>query len=337
MIGIGGSFLSKHGGLKSQGEYLSELLKKNGYEVLNLTESKNKLKRLIDVYYNIRTNRKKLKIIILQVYGTKSIILEIFILYLAKKYNLKIISHIHGGSIPNIYARKKILFNYIFKNSNEIITPSHFLKNFLEKKGFDSKIINNFIEIEKYKKKERETIKPKLLWMRNFKEMYNPKMAITVVETLKDKINNVFLYMAGYDGGEKEAIIKLIKEKQLEKNVKLLSVLNQQQKQEYADKCDIYINTSQIDNAPVTIIEMMVFGLNIVSTDVGGIRYIIQNGKNGILVNKTNHQKMAEEILNLLNNQKRAKEIRIKAFQETEKYTDKNVIKRWAKIISITS
>ena len=48
---------------------------------------------------------------------------------------------------------------------------------------------------------------------------------------------------------------------------------------ELARDHDIFINTSTIDNMPVSILEMMALGLPIISTNVGGIPFILESRK----------------------------------------------------------
>lgn len=334
MIGIGGSFLSKHGGLKSQGEFLSDALEKNGIDILRLTESKNKFKRIVDVFLNIKSNKSKLNLIILQVFGTKSIFLECFILFLSKIFRIKVISHVHGGSIPEIYERKKFLFDYIFSHCKINITPSPYLYNFLKSKGFNAKIIYNFIDDKDYEYYEKETIKPTILWMRTFHKIYNPKMAILTIIELKNKIENVKLYMAGYDSGEKKNISLMVEEFNLNKEIEILGVLDNEGKQKYSKICDIYLNTTNVDNSPVSIIEMMAFGLNIISTDAGGIKDMIKNNINSIIIPKNDYEKMAESIFYLIRNQEIAKVLRENARLESEKYREKNIITIWKNLIN---
>ena len=49
-------------------------------------------------------------------------------------------------------------------------------------------------------------------------------------------------------------------------------------------ECDIFINTTNFDNTPVSLIEAMALGFPVVSTNVGGIPYLIEDRKDGLLV-----------------------------------------------------
>ncbi len=80
------------------------------------------------------------------------------------------------------------------------VAPSGYLYNAFAKAGFSNiKHIPNTIELENYPFKERLVFKPNLLWVRSFAEIYNPLMAIKVLEKLLQKYPEATLTMVGPD------------------------------------------------------------------------------------------------------------------------------------------
>src|SRR5690606_185979 len=70
---------------------------------------------------------------------------------------------------------------------------------------------------------------------------------------------------------------------------------------------DIFINSSDIDNTPVSVIEAMTLGLPVVSTNVGGIPFLIEDGITGLLVNPNDPEGMAGKINSLLEDPAKAR------------------------------
>ena len=66
------------------------------------------------------------------------------------------------------------------------------------------------------------------------------------------------------------------------------------------DAADVYLNGSDIDNMPGSIIEAYSAGLPVVTTDAGGIPYILTDGETGLLVPRGDHEAMAAGALRLL-------------------------------------
>ncbi|MFN9892601.1 MAG: glycosyltransferase, partial [Acidobacteriota bacterium] len=65
---------------------------------------------------------------------------------------------------------------------------------------------------------------------------------------------------------------------------------------------DIFLNTARIDNTPVSVLEAMACGLPVVSTNVGGIPYLLTPGRTGLLTAPDNAGAMAAAIRALLRN-----------------------------------
>ena len=88
---------------------------------------------------------------------------------------------------------------------------------------------------------------------------------------------------------------------------------------------DIFVLSSSVEGSPAVIKEALVMEKPVVSTNVGGIPEIIQNGVTSILVPPHNPEALANGILDVINNRnkflemaKRGKEVIINQFSETK-------------------
>ena len=96
-------------------------------------------------------------------------------------------------------------------------------------------------------------------------------------------------------------MLKLSKKYKLIQKVKFMGYLRKFEWLEITRDHDIFINTSTIDNMPVSILEMMALGLPIISTNVGGIPFILKGKKNSLLVDNNDCKSMASSIKYLIN------------------------------------
>lgn len=266
-------------------------------------------------------------------YGNLSFYYEDIISLIAKLSNKKIIFTIHGGSFGDFFDKKKSWVTRVLKRANIITVPSEFMFNNLKSRGVESKIIPNIINFKDYKFKERTKFKAKLLWMRTYNPVYNPIMALKTVEILKERKIDVKLTMAGFDTGFKEEVIKYINEKKLGDCVTVKGVILGDEKQEIADKCDIYLNTNNIDNTPVSLIEMGAMGLPIISTNVGGIKYMYKNEESAFLVEKDDSVKMADYIEYIILNNDKIIPVVLKSYEYSKKYDSESVMKMWMNLL----
>ena len=161
------------------------------------------------------------------------------------------------------------------------------------------KCIPNSINLADYSFKERQNFAPNLLWVRAFAEIYNPKMAIDVLNLLQKKYTNATLTMVGSD---KDGSLEITKKYANLLNLKV-TFTGKLSKNEWADLAknhDIFINTTHFDNTPISVLEAMALGLPVVSTNVGGLPFLISHRENGYLVSHSNAIEMAEQIENII-------------------------------------
>ena len=97
-------------------------------------------------------------------------------------------------------------------------------------------------------------------------------MALLYLKEIKNQYPNVYLCMVGpiKDDSINE-LNKIIVDNNLEQNILFTNKLDKFEWINMSKEYDIFINTTNYDNHPVTILEAMALGLPVVSTNVGGI------------------------------------------------------------------
>jgi glycosyltransferase involved in cell wall biosynthesis len=297
-------------------ETLSKLLSQEKFIVYKTSSKINKVHRLIDMCFSVLKYQRKIDYIIIDTYSTSNFYYALIIANLARLLKIKYIPVLHGGNLPQRLDNSKRASDLIFKNSYKNISPSEYLKYEFEKRGYFTTLIPNVISIENYTYTKRTEIKPKLLYVRAFAEIYNPSMAIEVLFKIKKHHPNATLCMVGPDrDGSLKHVKALVKKLNLEDSAEFTGVLSKKEWHKKSKEYDVFINTTNIDNTPVSVIEAMALGIPIVSTDVGGLTYLIENNVDGVLVPKESPIKMSDAIIKLIkeNNQSLASNARKKA------------------------
>ena len=181
------------------------------------------------------------------------------------------------------------------------MAPSEYLKTAFIDAGYSTTYIPNNIELAKYKFQKRSDDTIRLLWVRSFSKIYNPGLAIKVQKQLEEKGYVAELCMVGPDSDG-----SLDEVKSLAITLKTNTIFTGKMKKsdwiERSKDYNIFINTTNFDNTPVSVIEAMALGLPIVSTDVGGMPFLIDDGKEGLLVPPNNIGSMVKAILKLKEN-----------------------------------
>jgi len=127
------------------------------------------------------------------------------------------------------------------------------------------------------------------------------------------------------EGKEKKRLENLIKKYNLEDMVFLLGRIPDAYK--YLKAFDVFVLPSLKEGFPWIILEAMAAEIPIIATNVGAIPEIIENGKEGILIEPKNSQILAEKFFWFLNNQGRAKKMGIKAREKVKKFSLQKMLK----------
>lgn len=329
-----GNNLSKHGNTTTSIETLGGFLEQEGYTIYYSSSKKNQVLRMLDMIFSTIIYARKIDFVLIDTYSTRNFWFAFIISQLCRVLNIKYINKLHGGNLPNRLAKNQFLCDLIFKNAYKVIAPSGYLmESFSKRYNANLIFIPNTIDITIYPFKQREVNDPKLFWLRSLSTIYNPKMAIEVLYELKKEYPNATLCMVGPD---KENLIqeckKLVKKRKV--SVIFTGLLSKEDWILLSNEYSVFINTSHYDNTPVSIIEVMAVGLPVVSTNVGGIPYLVKDKENVLLVNDNAVFEMVDSIKLLLNNKELTQKLIQNSRKLVEEFDWKILKQQWFEILN---
>ncbi|MGH9947080.1 MAG: glycosyltransferase family 4 protein [Pyrinomonadaceae bacterium] len=320
------------GYVTTQGHILADLLSDKGYSVISASSMVNRVLRLLDIVGTIIRNRKKIDILILEVYSGMNFLVADIVGYMSRFFGFPTIFVLHGGNLPEFAKRHPRWTKRVLARANELVAPSRFLARELQDLGLPIAVIRNVVDLSDYQFKLRSGVKPKLMWMRAFHGIYNPCMAVNVFQSIRRKYPLARLVMAGIDKGLEPEIKKMVDEMGLQDSVRFPGFLDQKAKAQEFSNADIFLNTNHIDNMPVAVLEAGAMGLPVVATCVGGIPDLIQNGENGLLVPDGDVEGMSNAVESLLENSELAERLSIKGRKMAEQSSWEIVRTEWEEL-----
>lgn len=280
--------------------------------------------------------RKQIKYLLLDTYSTNNFWLTYLLASLSKSLNIHYIPILHGGNLPQRYISHPKAVNKIFQGAHALVSPSLYLKHFFEQHGFALNYIPNAIETEAYPQLEPRFDAPRLLYLRALHEIYNPSMAIEALLLLKAEFPAAQLHMVGPNKDNSlEKCQALVAKNKLEDQVFFHGKLDKGEWLKVAQQCNVFINPTRFDNMPVSLIEAMCLGLPIVSTNVGGIPFLLEPDQEGILVETEDALGMADGIKRYFATPDFRKEIISNARKKAQKFSWNTVKKQWLKMLEI--
>lgn len=239
----------------------------------------------------------------------------------------KVILNYHSGEAEDHLRRSSRLTHWLLRLPDEIVVPSQFLVDVFSRFNFNASAIANNVDLRLFAYRARSVFHPKILIARALEPLYNISCAIRAFEVVKSVCPKAKLTILG-SGSMRQ---------QLENEVSALGLadvifagrIEHSDLPHVYDEHDIFLNTSSIDNMPVSILEAFASGLPVVTTDAGGIPYIVQHGVTGCVVKVDDHDDAAAQILALSRNPDLGIKLARAAKNETKKYTWDTVGPQW--------
>jgi glycosyltransferase involved in cell wall biosynthesis len=161
---------------------------------------------------------------------------------------------------------------------------------------------------------------PSLLFVGSFGKIKGLDILINSISIIKKWHNNVHLYIAGTGSREGE-LQKLVKKLDLEHNVDFLGYITGSDKFNYYKNSDIFVLPSLSDSFPTSLLEAMIMKLPVVASNVGGIPFIIEDGKSGMLFESGNSKDLAEKIILLIENHDLRRKLGDCGFLKVQEFT----------------
>jgi len=223
-----------------------------------------------------------------------------------------------------------------FKAAYKLVAPSNFMKVRFKEHGYETVLIPNMLNIKNYQFSERVRSKASLFWLRSFRKHYNPILAVKVLHELLLKGVDADLIMVGPDSGDGSLaeVIEFIQSHDLVDCVKIPGLLSKQEWIEISEDRTILLNTTNIDNTPISVIECMGLGINIISTNVGGIPYLLEDENDALLVPPDDKELMTNAVQKLLSEPELASTLSRNARRKVESF-DWNVVKQqWNDVLT---
>lgn len=261
--------------------------------------------------------------------------------YFCKKFfNIPYIIYTHGTEIlelKNALKIKRYFVKKVFKNAQNIIVTTEFMRNYLEENFELNKVSKNIAaEIEDRIVKippgvNSELFKP--LDAKKLKEKFNlsgQKIILTcgrlvsrkghelVLKSLPNiikKIPNIKYWIVG-SGPSEEKLKLIIRNLNLNNNVRIFNNIKDKDLNFYYNLCDVFVMPSReisekkdVEGFGLVYLEANACGKPVIGGDCGGVGEAVIDNQNGILVNPNNVKELSDAVLKLLRDKKAAKEM----------------------------
>ncbi len=242
-------------------------------------------------------------------------------IWIAWLRGVPVLVNYRGGEAGPFLQRSARVVGWSLRRAARLLVPSGFLQQVFARHGLQAALLPNIVDLQRFAPAaQRRPGPPRLLVARNLEAIYDNATAIRALAALPLRHAQATLTLAG-SGPEEAALRALVAGLGLGERVRFAGRLSRDEMAALLADSDVAINPSRVDNMPNSVLEAMAAGVPVLSTDVGGVPYIVRHGHTARLVPAGDPQAMAAELAALLDDPAAAAALAVAARAEVQRYT----------------
>lgn len=249
---------------------------------------------------------------------------------ISKLYGRRTLLNYHSGEAEDHLQRWRRTAIPTIRLVDEIAVPSEYLVRVFARFGLLAKPVYNLIDTSTFRFRKRSPLQSVFLSNRNFEKHYGVDRVLRAFAIIQAQIPQAKLIVAG-DGPERNALESLARDLNLQQT-EFIGRVRHERVVDLYDAADIFLNGSEIDNQPLSLLEAFACGLPVVTTDAGGIPDMVAAGETALMVPRGDYQQIAACALRLLDDTALAQRLIEQARDECRKYTWAYVRQQWLNI-----
>jgi glycosyltransferase involved in cell wall biosynthesis len=237
--------------------------------------------------------------------------------------------HYHSGRARE-HVSRSWLARHVLRQSDAVVVPSRYLADLFAVHGLTTVVIPNATDIAALRYRRRDIIHPWLVCTRNFEAIYAVDVVIRAFAQIRKEMPSAHLLLAGT--GPQEAALRALARDLALGGIEFCGGVPRHQMAGVLDRADVMVNASCVDNMPVSILEAFAAGLPVVSAASGGIPYVVEHERTGLLSEVGDVGALARNVRRIVNDPALAQRLAANAREQSLRYEWPSVRAEWLRL-----
>lgn len=241
---------------------------------------------------------------------------------IARARGVPVIVNYHGGGAEAFFRRAGEADLAHLRAADAVVVPSDYLREVFARFGVDAVVVPNVIDTERFRPRpeSREAGLFHVVVTRNLEPVYDNATALAAFALAAPRLGACLLTIAG-SGPERTRLEALAGELGVADRVRFTGRIDNAAMPALYQGASVMVNPSRVDNQPVSILEAFACGVPVVSTNVGGVPRVAEDGRTALLVPAGEPQAMADALVRLANEDGLAARLAEAGLAESRRYT----------------
>jgi glycosyltransferase involved in cell wall biosynthesis len=222
-------------------------------------------------------------------------------IWIARARGVPVVVNYRGGGAEAFLDRSRKLLGISLGRANALVVPSPFLKEVFARHGFSSQIVPNIVDVERFAPRPAGTTRaagPHVVVTRNLEPVYGIDVALRAFQRVRTMLPAARMSVAG-SGPERGRLEALAASLGIGDAIAFTGRIDNEHIGELYRSADVFLNPSHVDNMPISVLEALASGVPVVSTNVGGVPYIVRDERTALLVPPGDDERMGDAIVRL--------------------------------------
>ena len=248
----------------------------------------------------------------------------------ARMLGKRVVLNYHSGEADDHLTRWGVAVHPWLRMVDEIVVPSGYLRLVFASHGYPARVVRNVVDLSRFVYRDRHPLRPRLLSTRNLERHYRVDRTLEAFAMVKASYPEATLTVAGI-GSESSRLDALARSLCID-GITFVGRVEPEDMPRLYDEADIFLNSSVVDNQPLSVLEALASGLPVVSTATGDIGSMVTDGETGVLIPHDDPAAMAKAAIALLGDPDAARVMARRGRGEVLRYTWPRVREEWARV-----
>lgn len=241
-----------------------------------------------------------------------------------------LIVNYRGGQADEFLSAAPAWVQRDLRSAALCVTPSGFLRDVFGKYRIDAEIIPNVIDLERFRPQAAREFgtAPRLLVARHLEPIYDIATSLRAFAQLRGAYPGATLSVAGA-GPERAMLESLAAELGLADAVRFVGRVDNRDMPALFAQADLMLNSSRVDNMPISLLEAMASGVPVVTTAAGGIPHMVRHEFSALIVPVGDARSLADAALRVLAEPELRARLRSNGLDDVRRYAWPAVRAQW--------
>jgi len=246
----------------------------------------------------------------------------------ARRFGKRILLNYHSGEAEDHLERWGALVHPWLALAHEIVVPSEYLRAVFARHGYPARAVPNLVDTTRFRYRDRMPPHARFLSARNLEPSYRVDVTLDAFALVRQRFPSATLTIAG-DGSERGRLVRRAAALG-SRGIRFAGRVNPSDMPAFYEAADVFVNSSIIDNQPLSVLEAFAAGLPVVSTATGDIGALVRDGETGLVVPPDDPVALAKAVTIVLEYPVRALRMARQARSEVEAFTWARLRDQWA-------